>query len=259
MDGIGLLVLEDEIKIARQYEELSKRYPSVKYLGSTGSPSEALEMCKKLKPNSVVVDLELQQGEGTGIDFLKGLKQLNLSAKPYIVVVTNNISSSTHKMARNLGADFIITKNQKDYSVKMVLDLFRTYSEASHCYDNEEYDKDKPQAEVALEYRKRLKERISEELDAVGISPRVKGRKYLRDAIELTCDKERSNLSETIAKSYSVSGESVERAMQGAINRAWIVTDTETLERQYTAYINPDRGRPTATEFIFYYADKVKK
>jgi hypothetical protein len=62
-----------------------------------------------------------------------------------------------------------------------------------------------------------------------------------------------------IAKSYSVSTPSVERAMQGAINRAWNTTDTETLEKQYTAYINPDRGHPTATEFIFYYADKVLK
>lgn len=258
MNEIGLLVLEDEIKIAHQYKELSKRHPLVKYLGSTSSASEALEMCKKLKPNSIVVDLELQQGEGTGLDFLKSLREHPLSPKPYIIVVTNNVSSSTHKIARNLGADFIITKNQKDYNAKMVLDLFRTYNETYNCCDDELYENKKTQLEAALEYRTRLKERISEELDLIGISPRVKGRKYLRDAIELTCDKERPNLSAMIAKSYSVSTPSVERAMQGAINRAWNTTDTETLEKQYTAYINPDRGHPTATEFIFYYADKVK-
>lgn len=259
MSEIGLLVLEDDKKVACQYEVLSKRYPLVKYLGSTNSASKAIEMCKNLKPNSVVVDLELQQGEGTGLDFLKNLKKLDLAVKPYIIVVTNNISSSTHKIARNLGADFIITKNQKDYSAKMVLDLFRTYNETYHCFDDELTENNKPQIEVALEYRTRLKERISEELDLIGISPRVKGRKYLRDAIELTCDKDRQNLSAIIAKSYSVSTSSVERAMQGAINRAWNITDTETLETQYTAYINPNRGHPTATEFIFYYAEKVKK
>ena len=259
MTEIGLLVLEDDAKVIHQYEQLSKRYPLVNYLGSTNSASKALKMCEKLKPNSIVVDLELQLGEGTGLDFLKNLREHPLSPNPYIIVVTNNVSSSTHKMARNLGADFIITKNQKDYNAKMVLDLFRTYNETYHCFDDKLPDNNKSQIEVALEYRTRLKERISEELDLIGISPRVKGRKYLRDAIELTCDKERPNLSEMIAKSYSVSTPSVERAMQGAINRAWNTTDTETLEKQYTAYINPDRGHPTATEFIFYYADKVLK
>ncbi len=259
MNEIGLLVLEDEIKIAHQYKELSKRYPLVKYLGSTSSASEALEMCKKLKPNSIVVDLELQQGEGTGLDFLKSLQKLNLSSKPYIIVVTNNISTATHKMARQLGADFIITKNQKDYSAKMVLDLFRTYNETYHCFDDELLENDKLQIEVAMEYRTKLKERISEELDSIGISPKVKGRKYLRDAIEMTCDKDQPNLCSRIAKNYSVSSASVERAMQGAINRAWNTTDTETLETKYTAYINPERGYPTIMEFICYYADKVKK
>ncbi|MCR5652585.1 MAG: sporulation initiation factor Spo0A C-terminal domain-containing protein [Ruminococcus sp.] len=100
---------------------------------------------------------------------------------------------------------------------------------------------------------------MSEELDLIGISPKVKGRKYLRDAIEMTCDKEQPNLCSQIAKSYSVSSASVERAMQGAINRAWNTTDTETLETQYTAYINPERGYPTIMEFVYYYADKVKK
>lgn len=259
MNEIGLLVLEDDERVIHQYEQLSKRYPLVKYLGSTNSASKALDMCRKLNPNSIVVDLELQQGEGTGFDFLKNLKDISLSSKPYIIVVTNNISSSTHKMARSLGADFIITKNQKDYSAKMVLDLFRTYNETYHCYDDELYDNSKHKIEAAIEYRTKLKARISEELDLIGISPKVKGRKYLRDAIEMTCDKERPNLSAIIAKSYSVSTASVERAMQGAINRAWNTTDTETLEKQYTAYINPERGYPTATEFIFYYADKVLK
>lgn len=258
MTEIGLLVLEDDAKVIHQYEQLSKRYPLVNYLGSTNSASKALKMCEKLKPNSIVVDLELQLGEGTGLDFLKSLREHPLSPNPYIIVVTNNVSSSTHKMARNLGADFIITKNQKDYNAKMVLDLFRTYNETYNCCDDELYENNKTQLEAALEYRTRLKERISEELDLIGISPRVKGRKYLRDAIEMICDKEQPNLCSRIAKEYSVSTASVERAMQGAINRAWNTTDTETLEKQYTAYVNPDRGYPTILEFVYYYVEKTQ-
>lgn len=258
MNEISLLVLEDEAKVAYEYEKLSKRYPLVKYLGSASSASEALNMCRKLKPNSIVVDLELQQGEGTGLDFLKNLKSLNLSPKPYTIVVTNIISPSTHKMARQLGADFIITKNQKDYSVKMVLDLFRTYNETYNCFDDEMRGNEESRIEAALEYRAKLKDRINEELDLIGISPRVKGRKYLRDAIEMTCDKEQPNLSLIISKNYKVTKASVERAMQAAIERTWSRTDPETLERQYTAYVNPDRGYPTILEFVYYYVEKIQ-
>ena len=51
---------------------------------------------------------------------------------------------------------------------------------------------------------------------------------------------------------------SVERAMQNAIDRTWKTTDINVLLKHYTAKINPDRGAPTITEFIHYYAQQIK-
>lgn len=258
MHKVDLFVIEDEKSICEEYKERVKDYSEINYLGSTGSSEKALQICKELNPGALVLDLELQQGSGNGLEFLRKLKNLNLPTKPYIIVVTNIISPTTHKIARQLGTDFVITKSQKDYNVKMVLDLFKTYNDVGLGLDNDKMFEGSPKMEAAIAYREKLKSRIAEELDLIGISPRVKGRKYLRDAIEMTCDKERTNLYAQIARNYSTSPASVERAMQNAINRAWSVTDTETLEKQYTAYINPNRGYPTLTEFIYYYADKVK-
>ena len=258
MHKVDLFVIEDEKSICEEYKERVKNYPEINYLGSTGNSEKALQMCKELNPGALVLDLELQQGSGNGLDFLTKLKKLNLPTKPYIIVVTNIISPTTHKIARQLGTDFVITKSQKDYNVKMVLDLFKTYNDVGFGLDNDEMFEGNAKMEAAIAYREKLKNKITEELDLIGISPRVKGRKYLRDAIEMTCDKERANLSTLIAKKYSVSTASVERAMQGAINRAWNSTDTETLEKQYTAYINPKRSVPTLMEFVYFYADKVK-
>ena len=255
---IDLFVIEDEKSICEEYKELAKEYPEINYLGSTGDSEKALTMCKELNPGALVLDLELQQGNGNGLDFLTKLKNLNLPNKPYIIVVTNIISPTTHKIARQLGTDFVITKSQKDYNVKMVLDLFKTYNEFEFGLDNDNMFEGDPQTTAAIAYRENLKSRTTEELDLIGISPRVKGRKYLRDAIELTCDKDRKNLCAQIARAYKTSPASVERAMQGAIDRAWSITDPETLETQYTAYINPKRGVPTLLEFIYYYADKIK-
>ena len=61
-----------------------------------------------------------------------------------------------------------------------------------------------------------------------------------------------------IGETYKKSTGSVERAMQTAINKAWRVNDTEDLLKYYTARIDPRRGAPTVTEFVYYYANKVK-
>ena len=92
----------------------------------------------------------------------------------------------------------------------------------------------------------------------VGISPLAVGRDYLRDAIEMICHKKQTYISSAIAKKYQKTDASVERAMQNAINSAWRKTDIDTLERSYTAPIFSEKGVPTLTEFIYYYADKVK-
>lgn len=47
--------------------------------------------------------------------------------------------------------------------------------------------------------------------------------------------------------------------MQNAILHAWRRSSLEDLEKNYTAKINYETGIPTPTEFMYYYADKIKK
>ena len=46
-------------------------------------------------------------------------------------------------------------------------------------------------------------------------------------------------------------------AMANAINKAWKTSDPDDLYKYYTARIDLDRGSPTVSEFIFYYANKL--
>lgn len=115
------------------------------------------------------------------------------------------------------------------------------------------------QAAADISNRETLRDKISTELDLIGISSKLKGRQYLADAIEITYNQRVSNLCSIIAKKYSKTDASVERAMQTAINHAWRNTDIESLERYYTTYINPQKGVPTVMEFIYYYSAKIKK
>jgi len=47
--------------------------------------------------------------------------------------------------------------------------------------------------------------------------------------------------------------------MQTAINYAWRISPVEDLILHYKARINYETGVPTPTEFIYYYADKIRK
>ena len=47
--------------------------------------------------------------------------------------------------------------------------------------------------------------------------------------------------------------------MQNAILYAWRISAIEDLTTYYTEKINYETGIPTPTEFIYYYANKIKK
>lgn len=257
MNKINLIIVEDDNNTIEEYKAGIKCFDNFYLAATTSSSSEALEKVKEYSPHAVILDLELHKGSGNGLIFLKELSALNLKNKPFILVVTNNISSVTHSIARNLGADFVITKNQSDFSCKMVLEFLS--SVAASALTSDINSPDAAKAAVSVSYSETMKEKISTELDLIGISPKLKGRQYLADAIEITCKQRVPNLCSIIAKKYSKTDASVERAMQTAINHAWRNTDIESLERYYTAYINPQKGVPTVMEFIYYYSDKIKK
>lgn len=256
---IDLLVVEDDEATCLEYEQVCKQYDDVFLIGTSAHAKEALKITEEFKPSAVVLDLELQKGSGNGIDYLTYLDNYMLKVKPYILVVTNNVSPVTQAIVRNVGADYIIVKSQADYSVEMVVNFLRSI--ISKIPDmNPNFPTSSPAIKKRIEedYNQRLVKRITTELDIIGISPRFKGRNYLRDAIEMICHKEQTYICNEVAKKYGKTASSVERAMQNAIDHAWKTTDTTTLEGHYRAYVNPEKGVPTLTEFIYYYADKVK-
>lgn len=256
---IDLLVIEDDEATCLAYEELCKEREDVFLIGTSASSTEALKVTEEFKPNAVVLDLELTNGNGSGVEYLMGVDKLVLDVMPYILVVTNNISQTTYAAVRNLGADFIIAKAQSDYSIAYVVNFLRSIIDSlPDMRPRRETNCPAIKKRIEDDYNKRMVKKIGTELDIIGISPRFKGRNYLRDAIEIICHKEQPYICNAIGQRYGKTAASVERAMQNAIDHAWKTTDITTLEEHYKAYINPKKGVPTLTEFIYYYASKVK-
>ena len=118
---LTLLVIEGRrLRLRRIRARLCSTSRGIILAGVTDSSQEGLELTKEKQPDAVVLDLELHNGSGNGADIPFGTQKLKLGHQPYVMVVTNNISAATHSLARKMGADFIITKSQTDYSVSMV-------------------------------------------------------------------------------------------------------------------------------------------
>lgn len=254
---LSVLLVEDDQSACAEIINAVGENESISLIGITNNSTKAVEYVKDYIPDAVILDLELHHGQGNGLLFLQEIKQLTLPQMPYILITTNNSSTVTYDYVRKMGADFIMSKHQEDYSAKSVIDFLvmmkdiiinRTQHIVAEAADNES---------PAQKY-KHQKRRISAELDLVGISPKAIGYTYLIDAVILSINGQTGNICNAVSRQYGKTPASIERAMQNAINKAWRIEDIDTLLMYYTAKIVSSRGVPTVTEFICYYANKIK-
>lgn len=254
-DILSILLIEDDINACYEIQNCFDNIEDMKLVGMTNNAHEALEMVRSFLPDIILLDLELHTGGGNGLLFLMELRKLNLPFVPYILITTNNVSQITLDSARQLGADFILTKYEAGYSAKYVLEFVQLMKPAilSHKSTANKANMETPQTIT----KPNLTQRIQRELNLVGISPKAIGYQYLVESIKITMEKPEANLSSILAAKYSKSTASIERAMQNAINRAWQTNDPEDLLKYYTARIRSDRGVPTMMEFIYYYATQL--
>lgn len=254
---LSILLIEDDKLACKEITAYTNMLDDVFLAGVTDNSHEAIEIVKKTSPNVIILELELNNGKGNGITFLQELKSLKSDRHPYILVTTNNTSAVTYDCARNLGADFIMSKHQADYSAVSAIDFLRSIKNLIINKSND--NTANKRAESSEQIDKKIHRIIYVELNQVGINPKSLGYKYLTDAIYFLVKKEHpGNPYCEVGKKYNKTVSSVERAMQNAINRAWQTNDIEDLLTHYTAKIRPDRGVPTIAEFTYYYANKVQ-
>lgn len=255
---LNVILVEDEPEECRHIIEYAETIGNIKIIAVTNSAEKAVEYIYEYIPDAVILDLELNKGTGDGLLFLSKLRQNKPVKMPYVLVTTNNVSDITYERARNLGADFIISKHKTDYTEKTAVDFLHsmrtTIINSFELKKNLQKESENVEEEIN---EAKIINRISSEFNYIGISPRAIGRKYLVDAILLMINGTRKNLCEVIAKEYGVTSSSVERAMQNAIKRAWRNTPIEDLSFYYTARISSAKGVPMMMEFIHYYAEKV--
>lgn len=256
-----LLLIEDDELECNAFKKYVNEIDKACFVGITNSSNEALEYVKNYIPEGIILDIELHNGQGSGIEFLEKVKEYITEFKPIIVVTTNSSSPILYNKLHNEGVDLIFYKQQTDYSVQMVISELLSLRKSLYQYNHLNNKHQDLMMETKAHYQANVSNKINVELDLIGISSHLKGRVYLYDAILFLI--ESNNNSESpfnyLANKYKKSSSSISRVMQTAINYAWRTSAPEELEAYYTAKINYHTGVPSPTEFIYYYANKIKK
>lgn len=254
-DDLRVLMVDDDRELCEEFGRCFAETDGITLSSATGSVTDALTRVREDEPDAVILDLELHKGAGNGLMFLQRLSEMDEIRKPYILVCTNNSSRKTYDAANQLGADFIMYKHQEGFCPQEVAEFLLAVGSGRRAQTSPVPSVGQQETHHASAERKA---RIYDELNRVAINPRNKGYHYLADAIELLCEGRTSNVSALIGKKYDKTKESVERAMQNAIHKAWSTADINDLLENYKAFISPRRDSPTVTEFISYYAAKIQ-
>lgn len=253
---IKILLVEDDTNECKKYKEINDKRDDINLIATTNSSTKAIEYLNYYKPDSVILDLELTNGEGSGFEFIKEIAKQKLSKMPNVVVTTNVCSNSVYNFCHENKIDFIFYKKQVNYSQEKIIDTLLLLSGYANV-KTVDYEVDEKVEED------KILGMINKELELIGISSHLQGKKYLCDAIYFVIksegqDNKISNIQYLVNK-YKKSNSTISRAMQNAILHAWRISSLEDLSTYYTARINYETGVPTPTELIYYYADKIKK
>ncbi len=254
---LSILLVEDDQIACKEFVDYIDEVDDISLIGITDNSTKAIDYVKDFFPDAIILDLELHKGSGNGLIMLQELKHLLLSVNPYVLITTNNSSPITYESARQLGADFIMSKHQADYSAKNAINFLRIMKPVIHSR-SQEISSIHSTPESTEVRNKRIIHRINTELNNIGINPKAIGYQYLVDAIQLIIKQPMQNLCNVIGEKYGKTESSVERAIQNSINKTWRTSDIDDLLKYYTARISSEKGVPTITEFIYYYANKIK-
>ncbi|MDE6275097.1 MAG: response regulator [Clostridia bacterium] len=247
-----LIVEDDENDSDALIAEINAKSDRLCLAGALKSSDAALAFIRSHNPHAVILDLELQDGMGDGLDLLSKLQSTVLCRKPYIIVNTNSTSKVAGKSAKKMGADYAFAKWQKGYSPKTVINhLLLVMPEILGCEE---------EALATLtedQLQNKMRDFMQDEFNKLGVSVKNKGYNYLVDAVIMAANGENGNWAKAIGEKTGKKEDSVTNAMKYAIKNTWTNADINNLQKYYTAVLRKDKTEPTILEFVIYYKQKL--
>ena len=255
------ILIEDDNNICEDYKDYFFNRDDIDLVSVTNSSDQGIKDVTTHLPDAVILDIELNSGQGSGMQFLEDLKNLDLDFKPLISVTTHIPNPDTHRHMHFSGANFVISKLREDFSPELVVrDLF--LMQKTRCNIRTAAATRASNVESIGERKKRISKRIDAELNKYAMGIHLIGRKYLHASILYDVMEEQKvhklTASQYLAKDNNKTFSNIGNNMKSALEHAWDKTSPEDLKINYPVNSNYDSCVPTPTEFISFYSSKIK-
>jgi len=256
-----LLLVEDDTYECEKFEECVRNRSDVELVEITASSKDALHYTKVHQPECIILDLMLDEGYGSGLDYLKNLEHLNLPFRPIIIVISFLQSFLLKTRLNEFKVDFAFCKKQPGYCAELVINTCLEFRGALYSTRRGNIPPTFKSFIPPDERNYSISEKIGYELNLIGINVGYKGYEYLHDAIYLLLYKNKNDASviKQVAKLAERDYSTVLRTMQSAIKDAWSNTPPEILARNFRNRIVFGAKVPSPSDFVHYYADKIAK
>lgn len=233
---ITLCIADDNREIVDLLTRQLESESDLKVVGTAFDGEACLDVVKTHQPDVLLLDIIMPHLDGIGV--LERLQVDLPNTKPEVIMLSAFGKDEVTKQAVQLGASYFLVK---PFNIQQLISKIRELAAGS----SREFE---PMSPEELD--------ISVLLQQLGISPRIKGFKYIRQAVVYVRERQEllglitKELYPMIAKEHETTSSRVERAMRHAIKTAWEngMRDHEMFDGR------PERERsPKNSEFISYF------
>jgi DNA-binding NarL/FixJ family response regulator len=100
---LTVLIADDSAPVAEMLKELLEEPGRIEVVGSADSEEAVLEAVRRIRPDVVILDLQLKTGTGTGV--IRALRADTGMSSVKILVTSNHVSPQLRAGCLELGAD----------------------------------------------------------------------------------------------------------------------------------------------------------
>ncbi len=246
IDGVKVLLSAERDETTNQLiSAIRSKGMSVELCHENGT--EVLNAVKETNPDVIIMGAFMRHIDGLGV--LRRINMMDPVKRPLIIILSSVDNDVFRKSFLQEGADYYFTKSVEARLFAERIVHMMSWKDVG-VFANFQV----PQ-ELDIE--------ISETLQRVGIPVKVKGYRYIREAIHLVVENPTminyvtTILYPTIAKKFETTPSTVERAMRYAIKLAWDRGSLEVLT-SYFGYAVKTENKPTNSEFVMRIADALR-
>lgn len=259
---ISLVIVDDNPDFVIQMREALEKEADISIIGTAGNGVEALAVIRRKKPRMVLLDVVMPQKDG--LEVLEEMQHFDSADRPVTIMLTAIGQDQYIRRALELGAEYYIIKPFDIAQLgKRIRQIYRDTLEMPPARENNGSNRFSRHIDAVA--REEIDEEVTIALGDVSVPPHLTGYLYLKKSIAATVVSERGFIPATkelypsLAEEFGTSAGKIERAIRGAIQKAWTRKE-QTNASQYFTYAGKYKNiKPTNSEFIATIAAKIRQ